>query len=315
MLSALTVEAEDDLLLPPRQLFADYLDVSAILSRHPTELDFVVPGLLVGTLGMLVSPGGAGKSMLALQTAISIAAGRDFWGLYGEHPPVGTVVIVNAEDPPDILAHRLHSVAAAVPGLLSDPEVLARLRIKSVYGRGFSFGEWNGTRFTASEDLLTLEQELMELRARLVTIDTMNRCLAGLSENDNAAMGRVLAELERILAACGAAGLVLHHTSKSASLGGQGDHQQAARGASAITDNARWQSNLVTMSADDAEARNIAPEERRRWVRFALTKVNYAPPQADQWLYREAGGVLEGRDPPLPREGNGGKKKRERDYA
>lgn len=293
----------------PPTLWTDYLDVSAALAAPAPELDFVLPGLVAGTLGVMVSPGGAGKSMLALGMAVSVAAGRDLWQTLGGHPAAGSVLVVSAEDPSVILARRLHSLRDSEPLPFGDPDVLARLRIKVVHGKGWSFGTWDGSDFAASEGLRTLEREVAEMRPRLLVLDTLNRCLAGMNENDNAAMGRVVAEIERVIAPTGTAALVLHHTSKATALGGQGDAQQAARGASAITDNARWQMNLITMDPKEAESRGIGPEERRQWVRAAVTKVNYAQAPDDRWLRRGPGGVLAASTPPAMKEAKGGKRR------
>jgi len=46
------------------------LDLQAAFTEPPKPIDFVLPGLAVGCVGALVSPGGAGKSMLALQLAM-----------------------------------------------------------------------------------------------------------------------------------------------------------------------------------------------------------------------------------------------------
>jgi RecA-family ATPase len=285
----------------PRSLFEDYLDVAAVLRSPPPPLDFVLPGLLAGTVGVLVSPGGVGKSMLALGLATSVAAGRDAWQLTGEDSRPGPVIVVSAEDPAVILARRLHSLRDSAKPLFKDPGVVERLHVKCVHGRGFSLGSWDGSAFEPSEALTTLEREVAELRPRLLVFDTLNRCLAGVSENDNAAVGRIISEIERIVAPTGTAALVLHHVSKATALGGQGGEQQAARGASAITDNARLQLNLVGMTVEDAEARGITAEGRRQWVRLVTSKCNYAAPSDDRWLRREAGGVLAQAEPPEPR--------------
>ncbi|WP_432759877.1 AAA family ATPase, partial [Escherichia coli] len=49
----------------------------ASFTELPPPLDYVLPNMVAGTVGALVSPGGAGKSMLALQLAAQIAGGPD----------------------------------------------------------------------------------------------------------------------------------------------------------------------------------------------------------------------------------------------
>mgnify|MGYP003596399310 CR=1 FL=1 len=108
--------------------------------------------------------------------------------------------------------------------------------------------------------------------------------------------------------------MFLHHTSKAAALSGQGASQQAARGSSVITDNARGQFHLSGMTEQDAYgesgrlydrsapegARNLSLDGvdragrplRLRYARFGVSKSNYAAPWPDVWLRRNDGGVL-----------------------
>lgn len=281
----------------PAPLGQHYMDLDAVLGQEPPRLDFVLPGLLSGTLGVLVSPGGAGKSMLALGLASCVAAGRSLWNLLPGDPSAGTALLVSAEDPSAILAHRLHAMMNLPEGgdALRADEFRKRLRIKALHGTGFTLGTWNAVHgFNASSAFDALKAEVEEMRPRLIIIDTLNRVLGGIPENDNGAIGRIVSELETMVAPVGAACLVLHHVSKGAARDGQGDEQQAARGAGAITDNARWQSNLVGMTRDEAEKRSISDEDRSRWVRWTNPKSNYAPRQPERWLRRERGGVLVG---------------------
>jgi RecA-family ATPase len=274
------------------QPWADYLDVREAFSTLPPPLDFVFPGVPAGTLAMLVSAGGTGKSIKALQMAISVAAGQDYWNIWGEHPGPGRVIVLSAEDPSDVIRRRLFALQASRAAPISQT-AMDNLRVKVAHGKGFFLGNWDGKDFSTSSSLALLAQEIAEFRPRLLVLDTLNRCLAGVSENDNAAMGRVIAELERIIAPIGCAALVLHHTSKATALGGQGDQQQAARGAGALTDNARFQMNLTTMTDTEAKKYNIPDGQRRSWVRTTVTKCNYIPAPADRWFERIEGGVLQ----------------------
>ena len=285
----------------PVPLGQHYMDLDSVLGREPPRLDFVLPGLLSGTLGVLVSPGGAGKSMLALGLASCVAAGRSLWNLLPGDPTAGNALLVSAEDPSAILTHRLHAMMNLPEGgdALRAEEFRKRLRIKALHGTGFTLGTWNAVHgFNASSAFDALKAEVEEMRPRLIIIDTLNRVLGGIPENDNGAIGRIVSELETMVAPVGAACLVLHHVSKGAARDGQGDEQQAARGAGAITDNARWQSNLVGMTREEAEKMGLSDEDRSRWVRWTNPKSNYAPRQPERWLRRERGGVLVGAEPP-----------------
>ena len=56
------------------------LHIMSAFQTEPPALDFVIPGFLSGTVGALYSPGGVGKSFLALEIAASVA-GVDLLGL------------------------------------------------------------------------------------------------------------------------------------------------------------------------------------------------------------------------------------------
>ncbi len=61
-------------------------------------IDFTLPGLLTGTVGLVVAPGATGKSWWALQAAAVVASGADTLGL--GPVPTGKAVLLSAEDPP-----------------------------------------------------------------------------------------------------------------------------------------------------------------------------------------------------------------------
>jgi hypothetical protein len=91
--------------------------------------------------------------------------------------------------------------------------------------------------------------------------------------------------------------LYLHHISKATALGGMGDQQQAARGASALVDNARWCGYVAGMRAEEAAAlydeEGAIGERRRQYLRYGCSKINYgAPDTTERWYRRVGGGVL-----------------------
>ena len=86
------------------------INILEAFAAAPPPLDYVLPNMVAGTVGALVSPGGAGKSMLALQLAAQIAGGPDLLEV-GELP-TGPVIYLPAEDPPTAIHHRLHALGA-----------------------------------------------------------------------------------------------------------------------------------------------------------------------------------------------------------
>ncbi|END7576317.1 AAA family ATPase, partial [Escherichia coli] len=135
--------------------------------------------------------------------------------------------------------------------------------------------------------------------ARLIVLDTLSR-IHSLDENSNGDMAHLVSVLEHIAATTGAAVLYLHHVNKGSARDGQTDQQQAARGASALIDNARWCGYVAKMTEQEAERLSdrgfdrapIGNERRGLFVRFGVSKQNYDATPLDRWYQRHTGGVL-----------------------
>ncbi len=130
---------------------------------------------------------------------------------------------------------------------------------------------------------------------RLVILDTVNRAVtpAGINEADNSEMGPVVAVLEIVCRLTGAALLVVHHASKDAALNSR-DDVGAVRGASALTDNARWVALMRAMSVEEAGKLGLNdPGARQGFIRLGVPKCNLAR-LWHRWLVRGEGGLLRG---------------------
>ncbi len=250
--------------------------LDAFDSPAPT-LDYVFDGLLSGTVGGLVAPGGAGKSYLLLAICVYVATGHDPTG--GALPPIGgtgKVTYLPAEDPPEVIKLRLHYLGRYLP---PDIRALAaeRLAIYPLLGTipDLLKGSWLDGILRAAEG------------KRLLAIDTLRRFHSE-DENDNGDMARVIQRIETIPARTDCTVLFAHHTGKG---GADRNDQHSSRGASAITDNVRWQANLMTMTQAEAAKMKIEELARRDFVKFFTTKSNYGQ-HAECWLRRGEGGVL-----------------------
>ncbi len=268
--------------------FSDFrVDIMGAFVNAPTPLDFIWPGFLSGTVGTLFAPGATSKSFWAIQASIAVAGGEDTVGIEpGGH---GRVVYLAAEDPKPILNHRLHAIGARL-----SPEgreaAGARVDLLSVVGAGLDLGDK-----AQRNDLIQYCAG-----ARLVIIDTISR-VHRLDENSNGEMAQLLMHLEVIARQTGAAVLFLHHISKFALRAGDAGDQHAARGAGALTDNARMGAALSKMTSDEAELLidrdlgavvPVGPDDRARYVRMSIPKNNYSAPIANRWYRRDVGGVL-----------------------
>lgn len=259
------------------------LDLLAAFTSTPPALDFVLPGLLAGTVGALVSPGATGKTMLALQACATLAGGPDTLeldGLGGWSLIRGKTMFMTAEDPPPVLAQRLHALGQGM-NQAQQQTVAQHLKVLPMLGRNPSIMHqgWRDWMIDQAGD-----------DTRLIVIDTLRRFHAG-DENNSGEMAEVVAMLEQLSTRTGAGVLFLHHTSKAGALAGGGD-QQASRGSSVLTDNARLQANLATISPDEAGELGISEDQRPFHVRFSFPKVNYSAPIETRYYQRKPGGLL-----------------------
>ena len=265
------------------------LDMNMIMNEEPPKIDFVLPSLSAGSVGILSGAGGTGKSMLALQLMFTVAAGNycDFSLAEGQwKQPDSTpakVAYISIEDPSEILHSRLHSmIKYYAQDMLRDEflktGMLDLIDVYSLLGQGFSLmtsegmpTQWHKTIIEACKG------------ARLVFIDTMRRAHDA-NENDNGLMSIFLKHIEIIAKNTGASIVLLHHENKS----GQNDESgsEASRGASSIVDNARWVARVKKMSAKEALENQVYEADRRFYLKLTVEKNNYGAPVAPVWLQR-----------------------------
>jgi len=254
------------------------LDLRNAFSQQPLPLDFVLPGMIAGTVGALVAQGGAGKSWIALEMGIAVAGGPDLLEMgISSH---GNVLYLPAEDPTLAIKHRLYAARMAVAGSID--RLAEALEIVPLMGRAVDL------MVPAWSDAI---QRMAEGK-RLVIIDTLRRFHSA-DENSAGEMARLLGILEHICAQTGTSILFLHHTAKSAALNGAGDVQQASRGSSVLVDNVRGgQFNLSGMSEAEARALGVELGDRKGFIRLVQAKANFGAPMPDQWFRRIEGGLL-----------------------
>lgn len=265
------------------------IDILAAFSNEPPPLDFIWPGFLSGTVGALVAPGATGKSFWALEAVMSIAcsvAGGDLLQIKPQQ--TGRVVYLAGEDPESVLVGRIHAIGQHLKNPAREA-IASNLALESIMGRRLNVMDKKHSDW------------LIELGAgaRLIVLDTLSR-VHSLDENSNGDMSRLVSTLEYIAVETGASILYLHHVNKGAAREGQADQQQAARGASALVDNARWCGFVARMS--EVEARKLSDraydrqpinnDRRKSFVRFGVSKQNYTMDQPDTWYERRNGGVL-----------------------
>jgi RecA-family ATPase len=273
-------------------LKAERLSMMKAMQEPAPVLDFVLPGLLVGDVGLIVSPGATGKSFVSLQIGAAITGGLPLLGGAWAAPEhTGRVLVLAFEDSKKVLQIRQKAVMEYLRDHGGATEnqlemIDERLDVKSMKGTLGQIMDANGQPGNLLEELLEAAEDY-----RLVILDPLSR-LHGADENDNGKMTRLVTVLEHAAQHIQSAILLPHHANKAAAMSGRGDMQQAARGGSGLVDGARCVYTLQTMTLEEAEEYNVDDEMRRFWVRLAVPKANYLSPQSDAWLRRREGGVL-----------------------
>lgn len=310
------------------------LPVAEFIDNPAPRLDFVLPGLLAKTVGVLVATGATGKSFFALQLLMSVASGADcFGGLFsqngvsnGELKRDGEkVVYLSLEDPMDVVWGRIRSCLDVLEyrreGLAKTQiDALKRnLKIVSPGREPFAIDDpdWqeylNALALGWTEAEMDADAEARKKAAmageippppvpgkdapRLIVVDTFSRAIGELDENKSGDMSGALSALETAARLGGGAVIYVHHSSKAATAD-KSEHAHAARGASPLTDNARFAAVMRRLSeeesgdpaygckamiADDAyNGAIIAKRERMRdeplwksYLRVAFPKLNY----------------------------------------
>ena len=254
------------------------LNLISAFTELPPPIDYVLPNMVAGTVGAIVSPGGVGKSMLALQLAAQIAGGPDLLDM-GRFP-IGPVAYLPAEDPPVAIHHRLYALGVHLSAS-ERQKVADGLLIEPLIGQCpniMSSGWFDGLKKIAEN-------------RRLMVLDTLRRFHIE-EENASGPMSQLIGRMESIAAETGCSIIFLHHSSKGAVSMGASDQQQASRGSSVLVDNIRWQSYLASMTPGEAEEWGIDDSQRGFFVRFGISKANYGAPFSERWFRRQEGGVL-----------------------
>lgn len=295
------------------------------LARAPQPRDWLLKqgaeGLFpAGKCGLLVAPGGVGKTMALAQLALAIASGFDWLGREGGRqgysvPKAGKVLLVLGEEDREEAHRRLYAAAqnrqafpfadAAelehVPGKkyavpITEEEAFAEMRraeaaeritLLTLAGMPCSFIARAADRYsepTTSAFLdafrAKLEREAGEEGWRAIIIDPLSR-FAGLdAETDNACATRFVQAIETLATVKGRPGIVVSHHTAKVA---RSDKDFGADAAAA-----RGSSALVDGFRWVANLVRLGDGV----VRFGVSKSNYGPHGEPIHLRREEGGAL-----------------------
>lgn len=269
---------------------------SRFFDKEPEPRRWIVVGVIpLGISATLVAPGGLGKTMCALQIAVTVASGEPFAGAWGAGE-TGPVMMLLAEDDEKELHRRVANTVRqlAMEGKTGAVEQLAEnLIIKSVIGEPNLLTSTNPGSHEV-EFTIRLEQLILTAKQvpnlKLLVIDPASRYRGG---NENAAQDttRFVEAIEKIVQQTGATVLIIHHANKGSFTATEAS-QSASRGSSALTDGVRLQMNLSGFDEKTAKKYLIPAEQRKQYLTLAVTKTNYSPPIDDIVLQRGPGGYL-----------------------
>jgi len=265
------------------------IDLMWAFENEPPPLDFIWSGFLSGTVGALVAPGATGKSYWALEAAMCIASSVPGGDVLQLNPSkTGRVIYLAGEDPEPVLLRRIHAIGKHLSPA-ARAAIAKNLVLESIMGKGLNIMDERHM------------QKILDFchGARLIVLDTLSR-VHHLDENSNGEMAQLVSRLEQIAYLTGASVLYLHHVNKNSARDGQTGQQQAARGASALIDNARWCGFVERMTEEKAELlsdrtfdrRPIGNDRRKYFLRFGSSKINYGEELDERWYERQAEGVL-----------------------
>lgn len=240
------------------------MDIKNVINQLPPPLDFVLPslGLLKQTVGCIAAPGGFGKSWLGLQIAAHVACGFDSLDI-GDVKR-GRVLIMSAEDPEDVLWHRIRTLSDRMSNSQRE-DFTNNLLIAPCVGLHFNLLDGGAT----SNAIIKFGE------LRLIVLDTLSRAHDG-EENDRGDASRVMRVLELIAKETGAAVIFLHHVGKVS----PPNIKTTGRGSSVWFDDARWFGCLNEVNQDTNH------------LKLCIGKVNYGAPVAEKLLRRGDSGEL-----------------------
>lgn len=237
--------------------------------------------VIKGFLSMLVAPGGAGKSALALSEALAMATGREL--LPGETPvrPL-RVWMHNAEDDMDEMDRRL--AGAMLHFDLSHTDLGGNLFMTSGRDMGLQLARMGRDGPEIAPGVVdALVERLTASKIDVLMLDPLG-ALHTLPENSNEAANLLSGALREVAHRAGVGLILLHHTSKGAAADMDAAGAGASRGASAFVDAARVVRQVVRMTDKEAARHGIAEADRRDYLRVENGKANLARAEGGRWL-------------------------------
>ena len=264
---------------------------SDLLSLSPKSREYVIGQFLPKKIvAGLFAPGGAGKSMLTLATAISVASGMPLFGMFGVTKP-GRVVLISGEDDVEEIHRRLYRMTET----LSESQrtlVGQNLHVLDLADRFELFTIKPGYGEPEMTDVPEAIARVIEEKigdAGLIIVDPASRFRGG-EENLAADTTRFVQALQYLRDRLQATIWLVHHVNKGARFNGAS--QNNARGSSALIDGLRLGYELNVIEA--SEVRKLYGDSVTGIELLSLRSIksNYGRPAEPLTLQRNQDGTL-----------------------
>ena len=217
--------------------------ITAGQARYVTKQHYLIKQWLPfeGT-GVLVGPSNTGKTFIALDMAMSIAAGTDW---HGHKVRQGAALYLATEG-----SFSFKNRMAALKddrGLTDNVPLIARADMVNLLDQEADLAE-----------LAALADEIIEQHGplRLIVVDTLARAMAGGNENAPDDMGKLLNNVEALRQGTDAFVLLIHHTGKDEAKGARG-HSSLKGAADTILLLSKRDDDLLELKSD--KQRDMAP--------------------------------------------------------
>ena len=241
-----TRSPQDIVLTTPRErgnLLGAKNIITAGQARYVTKQHYLIKQWLPfeGT-GVLVGPSNTGKTFIALDMAMSIAAGTDW---HGHKVRQGAVLYLATEG-----SFSFKNRMAALKddrGLTDNVPLIARADMVNLLDQEADLGE-----LAALADEIKGEHGPL----RMIVVDTLARAMAGGNENAPDDMGKLLNNVEALRQGTEAFVLLIHHTGKDETKGARG-HSLLKGAADTILLLSKRDDDLLELKSD--KQRDMAP--------------------------------------------------------
>lgn len=258
-------------------------DVRRMLAEPPPPVEWLVEGLIpAGMPGILAGRANAGKSMLALEIGMCLAAGLSVLGRAVTPGAAQGVVFVGLEDDEPEFRRRMHRGLALLEEA-REWSFACREALEAHLVPVFPNFE-SGASFSLKAQLKNIAEKAAAIPGGcgLIILDTLSRMAEG-DENSAKDMRPFNEAASGLVQITGASVLSIHHVGKGNDTPSDKKlwerlHPEALRGSSAVEAAARWILQLAALSPAEALAANLDSSAAMNgsYVVLGLTKMNAA---------------------------------------